>query len=57
MFEYCPIIKRVCDFSVGGTHCGIGKGESRIDDIKECDGKNPKFKKNMRNQDMKADAV
>jgi len=51
MFKYCKHIDRVCDFSVDSVYCGIGKGESRIEDVKECDGKHPKFKRNLRNMD------
>lgn len=43
MFDYCKKIEKTCSFSIHGIFCGIGKGESRIDDIETCDGKHPKY--------------
>jgi len=45
MFDPCKFVDYECPFSIEGKWCGLGKGESLIDDIKSCDGKHPKYTK------------
>lgn len=52
MFEYCSFLNRSCPFAFtqDGLRCGLGKGESKVEEIKSCNGRNPKYPKSRRNQ-------
>jgi len=45
MFDFCRKINKICPFSIESKRCGQGKGRSLIEDIKDCDGKTPRYSK------------